>query len=422
LGCFDVSRAVEYAQAIARPRLVGTPGEAFAADYITRTLRAAGLEVHAEPFEFSAGWENVQRSFLLLVVVLLATAYGVQPISPVMTAALGLLIAVLLLSYNPVSHRIFARCAIPDGDRPDWLARLLLRTGPRLRSRNLVAHLPVAGRPDGPAVYLIAHYDSKSQNLALVQRVRLVRILATGGLSFAAISCLVGLRPDLMHHIWLGGLFATVTILPAIAALMLLALQTGNSSPGAIDNAIGVGMLLCLAERLAQDQAVAQTLDVTFVATGAEEWGLMGAFAFVKTHREALVDRARRTGLYVLNLDGPGVDGPVYATASLGLFTRGGGQLLDLIRTAGQVCGIEVGVARSVIGLMADHFPFVLAGLEAVTLATAGPASWSVHSARDTVEQLDPVGVERVGRVVCEVLHCLRGQARPDFDSPIKIC
>lgn len=408
LGHFDASRAVKHAQAIARPRLVGTPGEAFAADYITHAFRTAGLEVTEEPFEFSAGWENIQRGFLLLIIGLLSVAYWVRSVYPGMTAVLGLIVVVSLLAYNPASHRIFARCPFPEGGSPDWLARLVLRTGPRLRSRNLVARLPLAGKPDSPAVYLVAHYDSKSQNMTLVQRVRLVMILALGGLAFGAISLAAGLQPELIHNTWLGGLYATVYILSTLAALLLLTLRTGNRSPGAIDNAIGVGTLLHLAELLAQDQALAQKLDVTFVATGAEEWGLMGAFAFVKTHREALVDRARRNGLYVLNLDGPGVNGPVYATASVGPGARHSSPLLGIIEAAGRDCGVDVRVANSIVGLMADHFPFVLTGLDAVTLATAGPASWSVHSPRDTIEQLDPVGVERVGQVVGEVLYRLR--------------
>jgi Zn-dependent M28 family amino/carboxypeptidase len=127
-----------------------------------------------------------------------------------------------------------------------------------------------------------------------------------------------------------------ITALP-LAALLLV--KVGNASPGAIDNASGVGTVLHLAECLTArpdpsanpEQALDNRIGVTLLITSAEEFGLLGAAAYLKQHASRLRQHAESGGLYVLNFDGVGVDGSLYYTDAP---ARSPSRLVNLLREA----------------------------------------------------------------------------------------
>ena len=100
-----------------------------------------------------------------------------------------------------------------------------------------------------------------------------------------------------------------------ITVFCLLLLQTNstqNRSPGAFDNASGVGVMLEVARvMMARDEK----RPITFLATGAEEYGMCGALRYIQTHADAY----NPENTYVINLDGLGVGNGVNIVTRYGI-------------------------------------------------------------------------------------------------------
>lgn len=383
---FNPRTALEHASALAFPRLVGSPGEARAVRYIAEQFRRCGLAVAEEPFGFSTRPWGILRAALGLsavVTLIAAWAVGRHPFLACLLAALpvalGLFSGQLILRL--LSGAVRDDREVSDGSGLGW-------------SRNLVARRPADAGGKGPLVVLMAHYDSKGQGMSLVLRILLFLTFSIGG---------IGL---FLRAVWIavettGGidaLSAGFGLLSALSALAMSPMRADNRSPGAVDNASGVGVLIGLAEAVGGDSKVFPRAEILFVATGAEEVGLQGAFAFLKQHAEELKRR-----VYVLNFDGSGVAGKVYVSSKTGLRRRSP-HLLKLIREAGAAEGVRIGSPAFVIGAMADHFPFVDAGIEATTLASFGWASLAIHTPRDTPDRLNADTMARVGRLALAVI------------------
>jgi hypothetical protein len=146
---------------------------------------------------------------------------------------------------------------------------------PRQLSRGALslenAHLPraSAGRDELPHLYLVAHYDSKSQRMPLVVRIALFMLAISAGLMLVVLT-LFGIFTVL---------YLPIGLLALAAAIPLLFLDVGNNSPGAIDNASSVGLVLHLAEVLAQRADWQNKLRLTILIPSAEEMTLMGSVA-----------------------------------------------------------------------------------------------------------------------------------------------
>jgi len=247
----------------------------------------------------------------------------------------------------------------------------------------------------------VAHYDSKSQQIPLTARVVLFVVAIASGLGFAGLTLLAVVFPVLTPAAMAIGIMAM------LAGLPLLILDIGDASPGAIDNASSVGLVLHLAERLAASSRWRDRLQVTILVTSAEEMTVMGAEAYARENELALRRQAEAGGLYIVNLDGIGVDGKLYLAGGSPTVKAGGqrpaGRLADWIHKA---CG-ELGITIERFGLagvMFDHMPFARRGLDAVSLIAVGPATRFVHTPQDTVDKLDVRGFEQAGQVILKVI------------------
>jgi hypothetical protein len=151
---------------------------------------------------------------------------------------------------------------------------------------------PVSGLPH----HLVAHYDSKSQRMPLALRISLFMLAIIAGLIMIALTLLNVTTV----------LYLPIGFLALAAAVPLLFLDVSNDSPGAIDNASSVGLVLHLAEVLAQREDWSAKLRVTILLPSAEEMTLMGRSPVTAMNR--CCKPRSFGGLYVL-FDGIGVDG-----------------------------------------------------------------------------------------------------------------
>jgi hypothetical protein len=397
---FRPEAALTYAQAIARPRRVGTAAEAEVRRVLTNQLERLGYSVSAESFVFSTTVNVVILLALAASLLLIGTAIGVHAFADWAPAIPVAVLLALFANFNRWLHAAEVSALTPHS--------LGFRLGKAYSGQNLHASLPGASTdPDTPHILLVAHYDSKSQRLPILARLAL-SVAYIGGITVFAVVTLISL---LFPGVWaINEIVAGITLL---AGLPLLAMDWADGSPGAVDNASGVGLVLHLADWLAARPDLARRLRWTILLTTAEELALMGSAAFARRHLRELRRQAAHGGLYILNIDGIGVDGTLY------LDTREQTQTSRLTRWIEQAAqGQAIDLWRfNLVGVLFDHMPFARRGLDAATLTAIGPATWTVHTPRDTVEQLDVRGFEQAARVAMKVIELIALSDSPQRDA-----
>ncbi len=168
-------------------------------------------------------------------------------------------------------------------------------------------------------------------------------------------------------------------------------LDTVPTSPGAEDNASGIGVLLAVADAVAQRRT---RLPVVLVAFGAEEPRgpgdddhHYGSRAYVAS----LDPAARRSlrGMIALDRVGTGTATPV-GSAEAGDPLRA--EVLAVADRLGLATVAETGQRSS------DHWSFVRAGLPGIRLGSTPYAGY--HSPDDVVSVVDPGPLSRAARIV----------------------
>ncbi len=382
----DLDRILDVARELAFPRYPGTPGDERAMALLEGRLRESGLAVERQPFTY-----DVRPAFRALRALLIG-------------AALLLLGAGLLAARAPWPAAALLAVAVGAGGVflgwAPWLERIYAREGPTATA-NIQARRPAApgsaGRTRAPRLSLIlmAHHDSKSQNLTMPVRGAWTLLALLGALgvgvgvawSLAAWS-LAGDRPPA----WPG---AAGGLLAATALLVLSTLRSGNRSPGGVDNAGSVGILVELA-RVLPARAPAD-VDLWFLSPGAEEDHMVGAMRWLDAHGDSLAGRPA----WVLNLDGAGIPGRVVLLERFGFGRLFAAELSALARTVARREGITVRGVLLPPAMGIDAIPFAHRGLPALTLSSGslGRAAMSVHSAADVADNLDRTALDEAARL-----------------------
>lgn len=402
---FDPYEVLGHVKALSLPRRTGSPGEAQAQEYIINRFKALGLEPREEEFSFTPILGLLSKGFLLIVLLSLTALHLLSPFYPFLGVTLCLYILILTLGF------LWGRPVVA------LLGWALFKEVPflkKLHSKNITATWP-DGRgvlryaPTVAHIYILAHYDSKSQTLPIGGRIPLVMALFLSTLSLSAYYLLIPLAG---LHVP-GTIERAIFITALTSGLVLLWTKTRNLSPGAVDNASGVALMLYLAEAIKKEVQEFKGSKVQgfkglrfhFVATGAEEEGLVGAFWLRKSIKG---DPSGRP--YFINLDGVGTKGRVYCTDKIGLHPSSQGQkeFLSLIRRTAEKEGLKVYSPPITMGAMADHFPFTANGYRAVTFSTVSGRSLWVHTPWDTLEMVEVEGMEAVGRLILGVLRLLK--------------
>lgn len=366
----NVPQLDRLAREVAYPRRVGTPGERRAARWVANWFRQSGLRPRRQ--RFSVGLLGRELGSVLAFA-----------------GCLGLLLAGLGL-----------RLVSPWAAAVAWVAGAWLVRSPwrvsgvvsnRVRSRLWTTNVMADWSPDGSAgarrVVFMAHYDTKSQWLPTGLRVVCVVVASAGFGLLAVVGGLLGLVVDSVPH-WLVPLLAVPTGLGAVA---LACNRTGNRSPGVLDNASGLAVMLDLARDWRPPPEA--DLEVVWVATGAEEVGLDGARAFLAEFEWWW----REKPTLLINLDSVGRGDSVRLSGEP-----------SAVRLAERVAS-DVGIATrrfAVVGAGMDHEPFAARGLESITLlGDVVGASLHMHSRRDDARLLEPAALDRAARLAREMAN-----------------
>lgn len=362
---------------IAVPRLVGTTGEVDVREYLCAELQRMGLIVEREEFTFSRFNADVLSRLGIAAAATLLVWSGTLYERGSSWLTLPTLLTISVMVAITQWHRYFDR---------------FLRVGKLLRSENIVARLPTRNPQPAirnPQLILMAHYDSKSSSLPL--RLRMSVVLGTLGLSgiLGGVFFVIGLL-RLFGNAHLSSLWSWLRLVDVVLLLALLFNRTGNNSPGAFDNACGVAAVLETARRLKESPPT--NVDVWFVFTGAEEFGLCGAVAFLQQRR---LDKART---YLLNVDTPLTpDGRIYYNSTFSLpAQRTSASLNRYLLAAAAKVGVKVKPFHLPLGVAADHVPFVRHGYHAACLVAP---TLLIHSPQDAPERVPLEALEQVVRI-----------------------
>ena len=359
-----------------RPRPAGSPGEAEARAESRRMLEARGFIVRDEAFTYSAFPGRWATSLSGLAAIGIIGAAGYQGAIGSPWNALAIL---------AVGLAVIGGCAA-------WLARRGVLDAPLMRRSgvNLVAIPRAAATPAGPsgpaghdpAVWLMAHLDSKSQPVPILVRAGAITIaallfVAAGGLAAAQGLGYAGFE-------WWPGL-TTATV---IALLPVAASVVGARSDGTIDNASGCAAVLMAARLLPAGTPLGVLL------TSAEELGLAGARAFARGHRPAVC----------VNCDGVDDTGR-WTAMHTGAAPRA---LLDAVSRASAGLRLDVAPRRLLPGVLVDGVALADAGWHVITISHGSLRTLGrIHTRLDSRESLQgdaiPVAATLIAAIVTEV-------------------
>lgn len=346
-------RHLENIARTARP--AGSAAESAARAYCAAELATLGLTVREERFAFSrfpGAWATPVGGVAACLTIAAAASCGAARLPGV---ALGVLVA---------SAAIGIPLAV-------WIASRGVLELPWLRATgiNLVA---VRGEP---AVWLVAHLDSKSQPVPMLARVAgivgsalvLAVLLALGVAAWSGENA----PPAVWIAAGLAGIIATLPVMGSTVA---------SRSPGAVDDASGVATVLRAAALLPR------TMRVGVALTSAEELGMAGAQAFAT---------CRGAGV-ALNVDGVDDRGTVLC------MVHGRAPIArDAVLAAARRIGAAVRLGPTIPGILTDGVALANAGWSAVTFSRGSFATLArIHRAADNLDALRGDGVESMARLV----------------------
>ena len=172
---------------------------------------------------------------------------------------------------------------------------------PKGKSQNIIGKIP-AKKECKKKLVIIAHYDSSKSGFVFhPKRVKNFRIAFLSTFASMTLTTVFYIFGILLPKFWI--FFSMLSLLPLLILLFTIFILIhreyfGINTCGANDNASGVSVMLALSEYFSKINL--DFLEIWFLATGAEEVGLVGMLEFIKKHGKDLKDA------YFVNLDNIG--------------------------------------------------------------------------------------------------------------------
>ena len=364
-----------------------TPGERRAAEYVAAQVRALGLQqVRLEPYR---GAPSTYRPYALAFAAALVGTLAVWILADRWVMA-GAALLSGLGAWGMLAETDFAA---------NWQRWLLPRAG----SQNAVGILAPAGEVRQRAV-LCAHLDTHRTPIFYSSRAwhTLFGLLVGGAFVSMAVGAVAYALGAALGWTWVRWIGLGAAAIQAFALSLCLHADRTPFSPGANDDASGVGVILALAERLLVDP-LAHT-EVWLAFTGCEEAASYGIAAFLEAHAAELGDEA----VYII-LDQVGLGRPLYLTSDgLILKRKTHPQALALARRASAALP-ELDVCEHVGIAYTDAAVATKRGLIALTVDALPPSGsgeamhW--HQMSDTLAHVDPQALADAHAFTWQVLQ-----------------
>ena len=375
------------------PRGSTTTEEKAAAEYAHKQLASLGLRPVMETFlSARSAWLPAALfwSIVLASGFLFLGAGRIGAIVALIQVSIGLGSILLELLFRPN----LLRWILPKGESQNVWARIDAKT----EARDHVA--------------LVAHLDTHRTPLVFSSDrwMRWFEKLVPIGMAFAVLLIVIFAIDIALPMPWLR-IMTSGPMLVALGMLILM-LQADFTpfSPGANDNASGVGVVLSLAEWLAKGPL--ENTTVWIVLTGCEEVGCYGAEHFIRRHKTELGPAAWITVDTVGSKRGV----PVYLSQETFLSTaKSDPGLLEMVRGISARLP-ELGAHEiSMKGTYTESAIGAKHGLRVLTFeshrADGTLSDW--HRPTDTVKNVSPECIQTTESLVRELLQELDDKATP---------
>jgi len=258
--------AYRITERLAFPRLIGSEGEKKAIEVVLEEFRKAGYKsIYHDKFKTSFyNWIAIRLLFLPigLFLVLLAISFYINPWITLILIIINVFVASRALGMTTTSE-----------------IKLMKNKDKNYETENIYVKLK-NGDSKGTVIF-IAHWDSKSQLFSSSMRIIIIIIAALGAiiilllyLILSIIQIFLPYQIPILNRVLLG-----ISITVSIIGILNFFNKTGNDSPGAYDNAAGVGVVIELARYFKNNSL--NNLDFIFLSTSSEELNLGGVKNFL---------------------------------------------------------------------------------------------------------------------------------------------
>lgn len=369
------------------PRPAGSEGERRALDYVADELSKTCQQVHRIPVKGIPGQFPTRILMLVGIILLVYSVYWLVE-SP--TSML-----IYLVAFFAVPKVIFG-------------ARKRVSATSERESENILGSM-LAGQKTRGSVVLCAHLDSAKANRVpgelwprinrLLMRVWMPFVFAmAGAAALRWLDMRLTLAPLIAWQI-IRAIGLALSAFLLIFELFYMYISRGDAfSPGANDNASGVGVVLALARHL--HGAPPAHLDVHYVLFTAEEVGLIGSERFAKE------TGWQKESTYVINLDmvgagkqlcyvrGSGLIPPRLTDSELNALFK---QVHPAIQTHYYFMGNS------------DFASFAAKGFRTASLCTKGDSKGELvyHTERDTLDHIDAESLQITADTVRKAIRLL---------------
>jgi hypothetical protein len=408
---FSSSKLYAYVKNFSFPRLAGTVGEKKAVELVVKSFKDIGFnekQIIKRDFNFSDFYSTTLVKLLMIVhlifnLVLMLFAYIHVSLTIIL---IGVMIIFFYLLIRKLKHP----------EIPGFWGEYF---GETLNATNVYVKIPAKILPQNEAgnIILSAHLDSKSQTYTTYQRVAFYRVWVYGGIVFGAfyflyVIILFGNLP-ISFYITLYGAWISYSII-SLSNILLLFLNTGNKSPGALDNASGMAVIFELSKYFLTHPL--NNFNLWFCQFSAEELGTMGSRFFANDNDHQF----KKGQVFQINFDMVSCtchrQNSIQYFESYGIIFRKkiAPLLSKYIKLAAKEENLIVKGFHLNVGAHTDTVPFHLRNFDAIDITTRA-ASLYTHTIKDTPDKVDP----QVLLDTCTLVHRSILMIDKDYD---KLC
>ncbi len=255
--------------------------------------------------------------------------------------------------------------------------------GTKFESANIIGHVKAQNPAPKRTVFIMSHYDTKSQTFPGLLRVLLYVVGLFGGIIIVLLALISGIVFFISSIILIPGAILFYLAIGFSVCLFLLNFNfTGNNSVGATDNGTAVATQIAIIRNLRD--APPENTDVYFLATSAEEIGLFGAISFIEKH-EAELDKATT---YFLNYELIGGYGKLNLVTKFGIPPKSASpEMTEILLSIAEEKKLDVTSQYIPTGAMADHLPIQKRGFKTLLVKSGdGSVTPKIHTPKDNMD------------------------------------
>jgi hypothetical protein len=346
------------------------------ADRIEDHFRSLGFNVDRELFEFGSMGKWIRKILVGLLPASLFLSLFFLGTIPLLSLVWSLAI-LFLFSYMTW-----------NSSKVSWLGH---NWGKITESQNIIATKEPT-QDERAHLILGAHYDSISTtrsiypNPYMMERLFMpVFYVSLGLLALIGIIGLISAFTGFTLSAAIADMFFWLAVVISLLFVTYLVTGSGNDSAGASDNASGVAVLMETANAIATHSF--KNLKISFMAFGAEEFGLIGSnHHFFHNRAQLIADKT-----YVISIDMPAAKGTFGYNEKYGIpACKADSYLNSLVKEAAD----QIGMGCETIGLApgsgSDHMPFLQRGVPGTLVGAISKESMkTIHTAKDDLNAVD---------------------------------